>query len=143
MHFLFIWQTYNYNMLTIETFAPEEGEIKYDAIFSGWNTFHKIIRNQQNQQQLISNRNLLQQSAQRVGPPVSQRGRPTTTSHVWIILCGLFHNMGGIGCCLPRNVYVAPQSSGEMLIWCETELINWFALVNAAGIIRPKSLSNK
>lgn len=44
--------------------------------------------------------------------------------------------MGGIGCCLPRNVYVAPQSSGEMLIWCETELINWFALVKAAGIIR-------
>lgn len=50
---------------------------------------------QQNQQQLCRNLNILQQSAQRVEPPVRQRGRPTTISLVWIIICGLFHNMGG------------------------------------------------
>lgn len=97
----------------------------------------KIIRNQQNQQ-LVRNLNKLQQSAQQVEPPVRQRGRPATISLVWIIICGLFHNMGGIGCCLLRNVYVAPQNSGETLIWCETESINWFALVKAADIIRPQ-----
>lgn len=46
--------------------------------------------------------------------------------------------MGGIGCCLPRNVYVAPQCNGEIVIWCETELINWFALVKASGDTGPK-----
>lgn len=112
------------------------GEIKSEKIFSGRNTFQKIIRNRQNREQLIRNLHILQQSAQRVEPPVKQRGRPTTISHIWIIICGLFHNMGGIGCCLLRNVYVAPQSSGEILIWCEAELINWFVLVKTAGIIR-------
>lgn len=114
------------------------GEIKSDTILPSRATFQKIIRNLQNQQQLVRNLNILQQSAQRVEPPVRQRGRPATISPVWIIICGLFHNMGGIGCCLLRNVYVAPQSSEETLIWCETELINWFVLVKAAGIIRPE-----
>lgn len=100
------------------------GEINSDKIFSGRNTFQKIIRNQQNGEELVRNLHTLWQSAQRVEPPVKQRGRPTNISHIWIIICGLFHNMGGIGCCLLRNVYVAPQSSGEILIWCETELIN-------------------
>lgn len=106
----------------------ESGEIKSDTVFPSRNTFNKIIRNQQNQQQLVRNLNILQQSARRAEPTV----RPVTISHVWIIICGLFHNMGGIGCCLLRNVYVAPQSSGETLIWWETELINWFVLVKAA-----------
>lgn len=91
-----------------------------------------MTRNEQNQ--LIGDWIFCSNRAQRV----EQRGRPTSISHVWIIICGLFHNMGGNVCCLLRNVYVAPQSSGEMLIWCETDLINRFALVKAAGIISPR-----
>lgn len=66
------------------------------------------------------------------------RSRPATMSSIWFRICGLFHNMGGIGCCLLRNVYVAPQSSGETFIWWETELINWFELMEASGFIRPE-----
>lgn len=112
-------------------FTEDRGGIKSDTIFP--NRFKKMIRNPTTAAHLGTWIYCSNQPGES-----SRRGRPTTISHVWIIICGLFHNMGGIGCCLLRNVYVAPQSSAETLIWCETELINWFALVKAAGIIRPK-----
>lgn len=39
-----------------------EGEIKSDTTSSSWNTFQKIIRSQQNQQQLVRNLDKVQQS---------------------------------------------------------------------------------
>lgn len=44
-----------------------------------------------------------------------QQGQLTALRNIWAVICGLSHNMGGIGCCLLRNVYAAARHNGERL----------------------------
>lgn len=138
MNIPFTSETCLYLQLTAETFPVDRGNyVRHNVLKQKY--IPESSQKPKIQEQIVSNMNTQRQSE----PPVRQRGRPTNISTVWIIICGLFHNMGGIGCCLLWNVYVAPQSSREIVIRCETELINWPGLVKEAGIIRTiQALSN-
>lgn len=56
----------------------------------------------------------------------------------------LAHNMGGIGCCLLRNVYAAVRHDGEILHHMENWVqINWLqAAASQRGLIKHKTQMN-
>lgn len=75
---------------------------------------------------------------------IRHQGQLTALRNIWAVICGLSHNMGGIGCCLLRNVYAAARHNGEILHhmgnWVQ---INWLqAAASQRGLIKYRTQIN-
>lgn len=89
-------------------------------MFSGKNAFQKIIRDHRNQEQLIKNLNILQQSAQSgseagLQPSATSESLYVASLTTWVGLAVVYQGM----------FMQHHRAVGKHLIWCETELINW------------------
>ena len=108
-----------------------------DTIFPSRNTFQKIISDQQNQQELEYSAAIEQ--ASRREPPLRQRKQacnhqPRLNHNMWPLSQHGWDWLLFTEECLCSTT----EQWGKHLSDGKTELINWFALVKAAGIIRTE-----